>query len=118
MTYMRKTRITIVAILVLSMKLYGTTAVSAACTGVYVGPEASSDGTMMLARCNDLQGTNSSRVNVVERVEDEPGRTMPVDMEGTVQAEIPDDHILFKDHLPVITADRSDGLHIGLSDRK
>lgn len=71
------------------MLLAGTASVSAECTGVYVGPEASSDGSVILARCNDTQGTNPSRVNVVPRVENQPGRTMPVDMAGKVQAKLP-----------------------------
>ena len=87
---MKKTRMYIVALFVMTMLLAGTSVVSAECTAVYVGPEASSDGSVILARCNDSQGTIPSRVNVMPRVENQPGRTMPVDMEGKVQAELPD----------------------------
>ncbi len=86
---MRTPRIFILTFLILCMVLFGTAAVSSACTAVYVGPDASSDGTTILARCNDIQGTNPSCVHVVPRVENKPGRTMPVDMDGTVQAELP-----------------------------
>lgn len=86
---MKKARMIKFAFFVIFMLLAGTSAVSAECTAVYVGPGASSDGSVILARCNDLQGTNPSRVNVVPRVENQPGRTMPVDMEGKVRAELP-----------------------------
>ena len=86
---MKKTRMAIFAIFIISMMLAGAASVSAECTGVYVGPEASSDGSVILARCNDIQGTNPSRVNVMPRVENQPGRTMPVDMAGKVQAKLP-----------------------------
>ena len=46
-----------------------------ACTGVYVGPEASADGTTIIARCNDLHPTvMPTIVKVYDRVENEPGR--------------------------------------------
>lgn len=86
---MRKPKTLIFAFFVICMLLAGTASVSAECTGVYVGPEASSDGSVILARCNDTQGTNPSRVNVMPRVENQPGRTMPVDMAGKVQAKLP-----------------------------
>ena len=86
---MRASRLIILTILALSMTLLGGASVSLACTGVYVGSEASSDGTIILARCNDMQGTNPSRVNVVPRVEDKPGRTLPVSADGTVKAKLP-----------------------------
>ena len=60
-----------------------------ACTGVYVGADASEDGTVILAKSNDYQDVWANYVAVTERVENEPGRTMPVDNGGTVFAEIP-----------------------------
>ena len=46
-----------------------------ACTGVYVGPEASADGTTIIARCNDVHPTvMPTIVKVYDRVENEPGR--------------------------------------------
>ena len=51
--------------------------VSCACTAVYVGKEASSNGTYMLARTNDLWGTDyPCRFDIAERVENAPGRTV------------------------------------------
>ena len=60
-----------------------------ACTEVYIGPEVSADGTMIIARSNDIQGVMPARMTVTERVENEPGRTMPVNDAGTIQEEIP-----------------------------
>ena len=87
---MRSTMRFLTIFMIVSMMLFAGASVSLACTGVYVGPEASSDGTTIIARCNDISGVNPSRVNVVPRVENEPGRTMPVNMAGTVTAEIPE----------------------------
>lgn len=60
-----------------------------ACTGVYVGSEASDDGTAIIARSSDTQNVWGNHVTVTDRVENEPGRQMPVDMKGTVKAELP-----------------------------
>ena len=46
-----------------------------ACTGVYVGPEASADGTTIIARSNDAHPTvMPTIVKVYDRVDHEPGR--------------------------------------------
>ncbi len=60
-----------------------------ACTAVYVGPEASEDGTYMLAKSNDYQDVWANYITVTERVEHQSGRTMPVDNDATVFAPIP-----------------------------
>ena len=65
------------------------TAGASACTAVYVGPEASADGTLIIAKSNDYQDVWPNYVTIVERVENEPGRTMPVDVGRTVFVEIP-----------------------------
>ena len=60
-----------------------------ACTAVYVGPEASADGTLLMAKSNDYQDVWANYITVVERVENVPGRTMPVDNGATVFAPLP-----------------------------
>ncbi len=60
-----------------------------ACTAVYVGSAASADGTMIMAKSNDYQDVWANYVTITERVENEPGRTMPVDNDKTVFAPIP-----------------------------
>lgn len=60
-----------------------------ACTAVYVGSEASSDGTIIMAKSNDYQAVWANYMTVTDAVENQPGRTMPVDNEGTVFAELP-----------------------------
>lgn len=60
-----------------------------ACTAIYVGSEASEDGTILLAKSNDYQAVWANHVTVTERVENKPGRTMPVDNGATVFAELP-----------------------------
>ncbi|MCR5591621.1 MAG: C69 family dipeptidase [Lachnospiraceae bacterium] len=60
-----------------------------ACTGVYVGKKASADGTVIIARSSDNQAVWGNHVTVTERIENEPGWKMPVDMNGTVLAELP-----------------------------
>ena len=80
------------AISILSMctvvTLSGAAAVSA-CTAVYVGSGVSGDGTTIIAKSNDYQDVWANYVTITERVEDEPGRTMPVDNDATVFAELP-----------------------------
>lgn len=49
-----------------------------ACTGVYIGKGASTDGTVILARSNDTQGNYPTRLMVVPRIEQDPDREMPV----------------------------------------
>ena len=60
-----------------------------ACTGIYVGKDASSDGTYIIARSSDNQAVWGNHITVVES-SDVPGRQMPVDMDGTVMAILPD----------------------------
>ncbi len=60
-----------------------------ACTAVYVGSDVSEDGTTIIAKSNDYQDVWGNYVTVTERVEDEPGRLMPVDNDATVFAELP-----------------------------
>ena len=61
-----------------------------ACTAVYVGSEASEDGTVIMAKSNDYQDVWANYVTITERVENKPGRTMPVDNDKTVFAPLPD----------------------------
>ncbi|MBQ9004453.1 MAG: C69 family dipeptidase [Eggerthellaceae bacterium] len=61
-----------------------------ACTAVYVGTDASTDGTAIIAKSNDYQAVWPNYVEVIARVEGEPGRTMPVDNDKTVQAPLPE----------------------------
>lgn len=60
-----------------------------ACTEIYVGKDVSEDGSVIVARCNDNQSVWATRVEVTGRVENKPGRTMPVTPDGNVTAEIP-----------------------------
>ena len=62
---------------------------SAACTAVYVGSQASDDGSIIIARSNDLQNVWANHVTITPAVENEPGRFMPVSADGSVQTEIP-----------------------------
>ncbi len=74
-------------ILLAALLLLAVTA--SACTTVYVGREVSDDGTVILAKSNDYQDVWGNCVAVTERVENTPGRVMPVDNGGTVLAELP-----------------------------
>ena len=60
-----------------------------ACTAVYVGNRVSDDGTTIIAKSNDYQAVWANYVTITERVENRPGRTMPVDNDATVFAELP-----------------------------
>ncbi|MBR3672644.1 MAG: C69 family dipeptidase [Spirochaetia bacterium] len=62
---------------------------ASACTGVYVGPAASADGTAFIARSSDNQAVWGNHITITPRVENKPGRTMQVDMNGKVFANIP-----------------------------
>lgn len=59
-----------------------------ACTAVYVGRDISEDGTTMIAKSNDYQDVWGNYVTITERVENTPGRVMPVDNDATVFAEL------------------------------
>lgn len=61
----------------------------AACTAVYVGSDVSADGSIIIARSNDHQDVWGNHITVTPRVEDSPGRLMPINENGTVKTEIP-----------------------------
>ena len=61
----------------------------AACTAVYVGSDVSADGSSIIARSNDFQGVSGNHITVTPRVENKPGRLMPVSDSGKVKTEIP-----------------------------
>ena len=61
-----------------------------ACTAIYVGKDASNDGTILVARSNDCADVFAARLKIYPRVENEPGRTLPVDISGTVTAQLPE----------------------------
>lgn len=84
----RGLRLIITAMLIVVFSTVGATQ-ALACTAFYVGPKASADGTTIIAKSNDFQHVWANHLEITERVEDEEGRTMPVDLKGTVQAEIP-----------------------------
>ena len=91
---MRKNNIKRAAGIMLSLGMAVTAILSnslaaSACTAIYVGSKVSEDGTVLIARSNDLQGTHGCYVKITERVENEPGRTMPIDEAGTVFDELP-----------------------------
>ncbi len=79
-----------IAVLISLMLILLTAAGASACTAVYVGRLVSTDGTTILAKSNDYQDVWGNYVAVTERVENQPGRKMPVDNEGTVFADLPD----------------------------
>ena len=58
---------------------------SAACTAVYVGQDISDDGSIIFARSNDLRGVLGDHITVSPRVENTPGRFVPVDFNGTLK---------------------------------
>lgn len=62
---------------------------SAACTAVYVGKDVSDDGSIIFARSNDFQKVWGNHITVNPRVENEPGRFMPVSEDKKVTTEIP-----------------------------
>ena len=61
-----------------------------ACTGVYVGKDASATGNIILARSNDTQENDATRVAVFPRVEQASGREMPVDNSGSERYQLPE----------------------------
>ena len=76
------TAILVLAVIILPLNCF-------ACTGVYVGRDASADGTVILAKSNDYQAIWPNHVTVTERMENAPGRSMPVDNGRTVFAPCP-----------------------------
>ncbi len=61
-----------------------------ACTSVYVGSEASADGTTIISRSSDTPEVWGNHITLTERVDGESGRQMPVDSKSTVFAELPE----------------------------
>ena len=76
-------------VLILCVLLVCSMQTCAACTAVYVGPDVSADGSIILARSNDHQDVWGTHITVTPRVENSPGRLMPVSEDGTVKTEIP-----------------------------
>ena len=68
-----RTKKLFLGILISVALLFSCSCAATACTGLYVGPEASDDGTILLARSNDLQQIMPTHMKVVPRVEDKPG---------------------------------------------
>ena len=62
---------------------------SAACTAVYVGQDASADGSIIIARSNDYREVWGNHITITPHVDNSPGRSMPVSVDGAVKAEIP-----------------------------
>jgi len=62
---------------------------ASACTGVYIGKEASTDGTIIIARSNDTQGNFPTRVMVAPRVEQDSSREMPINNESSEFFDLP-----------------------------
>ena len=60
-----------------------------ACTGVYIGREATTDGSVIIARSNDTQGNFPQRMTVVPRIEQDQDRQMPVDNEHSSFFDLP-----------------------------
>ena len=73
-----------VAIGLLMIMILAVTMQSFACTEVYVGKEASDDGSIIIARSNDYQQIWPNYIDVVEGVENEEGRSLPIDENGSV----------------------------------
>ena len=62
----------------------------AACTAVYVGPDVSDDNSTIIARTNDYPEVWGNHITVTPRVENEPGRLMPVSVDGNIKTELPE----------------------------
>ncbi len=86
----KKRMLRLIISLTLALIVIGTSIPGAyACTAVYVGADASEDGTAIMAKSNDYQDVWANYVTITERVENKPGRVMPVDNDATVFAELP-----------------------------
>ena len=79
----------VLAAMLCLMMILMTAGSAGACTAVYVGGKVSADGTTIIAKSNDYPDVWGNYVTITERVENEPGRVMPVDNEATVFAELP-----------------------------
>lgn len=60
-----------------------------ACTGIYVGSDVSADGSAMIARSNDFPDVWGNYLTITPRVQNQPGRMMPISVDGKVKTEIP-----------------------------
>ena len=76
-------------VLVLCLLLLCSMQASAACTAVYVGSDVSADGSIIFSRSNDFQEVWGNHVTITPRVENSPGRFMPVSGDGMITTEIP-----------------------------
>ncbi len=76
-------------ILILCLVILCSMQACAACTAVYVGSDASDDGSVIVARSNDYPAVWANHIEVTPAVENQPGRVMPVTEYGTVKTEIP-----------------------------
>ncbi|MDO4183289.1 MAG: C69 family dipeptidase [Coriobacteriia bacterium] len=61
-----------------------------ACTGIYVGNQASTDGSAIYVRSNDHQCVWGNRISMVDRVESQSGRTAGVNVDGSITTALPD----------------------------
>ncbi|MBO4365997.1 MAG: C69 family dipeptidase [Eggerthellaceae bacterium] len=89
MTVLRRFLSTLVVLVLAAFFACAVATPAEACTGVYVGPKVSADGSIIIARSNDTQGVSGNYIQVVDRVENKAGRTMPLDQEKSVFVEIP-----------------------------
>ena len=85
----RKTGKTVLAVLMVIVILSSLSGTAFACTAVYVGQEVSEDGSAIIAKCNDYPEVLANHVVMTDRVENVPGRTMPIDEDCTVFFELP-----------------------------
>lgn len=76
-------------ILILCLVILCSIQACTACTAVYVGPDASDDGSVIVARSNDYPAVWANHIEVTPAVENQPGRVMPVSEYGSVKTEIP-----------------------------
>ena len=76
-------------ILILCLVILCSIQACTACTAVYVGPDASDDGSVIVARSNDYPAVWANHIEVTPAVENQPGQVMPVSEYGSVKTEIP-----------------------------
>lgn len=88
-TIRKHTARTIICLMLTAAVALICSSAACACTAIYVGPKVSADGTTLIAKSNDYQDVWGNYINITERVENKPGRTMPVDNDATVFAPLP-----------------------------
>lgn len=76
-------------VLLLCVLLVCSMQTCAACTAVYVGQDVSADGSIIFARSNDDPDVWGNHITVTPRIENSPGRLMPVSADGKIKTEIP-----------------------------